>query len=458
MLKRLSVLFVFLSFLSLSPIYGQLPEDSLNMHLVGELEMPLPVGIIDVQDSIVYVVGGSSDRLHDTLYFVDISDPHNPRIVNKFSRDSLDWGGMGVKGSTLCIVSYRKLYVMDVSDINSAAIVGSLGVDDGWRGYNGPLMSGRIVIGSELTTSGCRTYYANISEPDSPYVITSNEMSICYFKDTLLYGGWFGYPEPPDPVVDSMFIFPAYKVYSVSHLISDSSFIEVDSVWWETFGWDPEWWWTDSSTLVTGLYTRVLSVVAKADTEYVSIEFEDAGTTLVFAKDCGGFLMEIADDIPNAMVEDVYGNYLLVHGWWWVSDEEREFRKVVYDISSACSPELVGYYPTSNIGYFTSVGGSLYVIYGEPPNKLRIIKVDSVYLNVGYMDEGVRDSVRVYPDPVFDGRFAYEGPAGYLYDVSGRVVREVREGGYVDVSDLPAGVYFVKPKGMVRGKKVLVMR
>ena len=131
---------------------------------------------------------------------------------------------------------------------------------------------------------------------------------------------------------------------------------------------------------------------------------------------------------------------------------------MVYDISSACSPELIGYYPTSNIGYFTSVGGSLYVIYGKPPNKLRIIKVDSVYLNVGYMDEGIRDSVRVYPDPVFNGRFAYDGPDGYLYDVSGRVVREIREGGYVDVSDLPAGVYFVKPKGMVRGKKVLLIR
>jgi len=355
------------------------------------------------------------------------------------------------------MLEYKILRIMDVSNINAPALVGSLTADDGWGGYRGPLMSGRIVIGSELTTSGCRTYYANISEPDSPYVITSNGMGVCYFSDTLLYVGWFKPPDPSDIGYDTLFDLPAYKVYSVSHLISDSSFIEVDSVWWETFGWHPEWWWTDSSTLVTGLYTRVLSMVAKADTEYVSIEFEDAGTTLVFAKDCGGFLMEIAENIPNAMVEDVYGNYLLIVGWWWVSDEEREVRTVVYDISSACSPELVGYYRCSGPSFFTSVSGSLYVV-NMWDNELKIIKVDSVYLNVGYMDKRIIDSVRVYPDPVFSGRFAYEGPDGYLYDVSGRVVREVREGGYVDVSDLPAGVYFVKPKGVVRGKKILLIK
>jgi len=444
------IIFVFAAF---ALAFAQLPEDSLNMHLVGELELPGDVIHIAVQGSIVYVCARADVYYHDTLYIINIGDPESPEILRKFSADTFACWNLVVDDDVLCMTQGRLLRIMDISDINSAAFVGSLTVDDGWAGY-GAWVSNGIVIGS----NAYRTYYANISEPDSPYVITSNEMGVCYFSDTLLYVGWFKPPDPSDIGYDTLFDLPAYKVYSVSHLISDSSFIEVDSVWWETFGWHPEWWWTDSSTLVTGIGTSIAKIVAKRDTEYVSVRYNwTDDTILVFAKDCGRFLYELTDEFPVwTTAYDVYGDYLLVSGGKWVEGELYGY-KSVWDISSACEPELIGYYRCSGLSFFTSVSGSLYVV-NVRENRLKIIKVDSVYLNVGYMDKRIIDSVRVYPDPVFSGRFAYDGPAGYLYDVSGRVVREIRGGGYVDVSDLPAGVYFVKPKGVVRGKKILLIK
>jgi len=106
-------------------------------------------------------------------------------------------------------------------------------------------------------------------------------------------------------------------------------------------------------------------------------------------------------------------------------------------------------------------GRYIYEFYsGWGVGHLTIFELDSTVGVQGRLEK--REELRIYPNPVFADigrvRIVPQGVEGYAVDISGRVVRKVRDG-ELEVKGLPVGVYLLRLRysGREYVKKILVV-
>ncbi|MCD6594387.1 T9SS type A sorting domain-containing protein [bacterium] len=67
--------------------------------------------------------------------------------------------------------------------------------------------------------------------------------------------------------------------------------------------------------------------------------------------------------------------------------------------------------------------------------------------------------IKIYPNPIFNGKFCYTGGEAEIYDICGKRVKTIsRTQKIIDTSNMPPGIYLVVPRESNRKpQKLLIM-
>ena len=465
MLKRLSVLFVFLSFLSL--IFSQ---DSLHIRRRGSWTCPTDdlsgYGIVMHRILDHYIVvgrGNGTGFCGDSLWFLDISDPDSPYVVRVYAdtvpegdsigyirwfqvcKDSgyiyAGYGRMGMhggeyirvlkveeKGDTLSVE--KRFFVDSVlfTSANSSYIVQDSFI---WGGgfWNTRLSDTLVPVNHYVVVEGYR--YPPDGDPEDWYYIRD-----VFVKDSFdVNSGEIGSPYP-DSLEPAAFVrIGKLKFYSgdactlttlgcwrteydgelgQAVAISESLGVVMLGTWG---GWHPGLYFVRLSDIEAGDYTA--EPILKLDGSVIDLWVED-DTLLYVHKLVGFYILNIA--------------YL------------PEVDTLAYYLNSLQSEILVE-------------GRYIYAMM-QTGRVFNIFEVDSTLGIQGKLEGG--NKLEIYPNPAFAEyghiRIIPRDVDGYAVDITGKVVRKI-ENGKLELKGLPVGVYLLRLRydGKEYVKKILVI-
>ena len=448
---------IFIVFLLVCGAFAQSDTlaDSLNMHLVASMGFPAVIHDIAAQDSYVFLAGG------DTLYIVNIADPDDPEIVKRIY-SSTYWGSIDVEDTLLCGGGSMGFKVVNISQINSAAVIGTTSA-----GTNGISMSlsSQLAIGnrSELY------YIIDISAPDSPYVDTTISdytgdimPSDFFLRDTLLYSAGFYYED----ISPYGFEVAKYVIINLADLSDIEIVGEKDFINYGIEDW---------------MMTRCLSIVANDDGAFVGGEFT-VTSGFWYREECDSLLQLLVRGRPFS--QDLFCNYLAIKENLPLTDSTRPNINSVYQIAGSCSLTLLGYYRMRrNMGIaLTEINDSLYLVSvgkneSDENKTLYIIKIDSHEVDIQdcKLIPSERAELSVYPNP-FNSSISISAPEGAkveIFDLRGNVVgaglapaqqqgdRKSHPYIWQPEKEITSGIYLIRATtkdGLTETKRIIYLR
>ena len=474
MLKRFWVLLSFVFLLSLA-----FSQDSLHMRFVGSWECPSDdlggggewfARVRKILDD--YLVLGAYEG--DTLWILDVSDPSSPSVAlcyadTAFSDEPALIEGFEVKkDSGYIYVAYRKpdTTERDIYVRILRLIANPLHIERGMI-VNTPdnlLSTGSIVADSLLILAGDW----NIGRGDTLISVEVEAVSLGYhyppdgIPETRVLKWW-------DATGDSFFVKPGYITSSewdtaspylgwAAYLIlRKKKFYSSDACSSITYGvWRTAY--DDEMPTAAGISEEHGFVVLGTNTYYT----DDTASSLYFV-DIDS-IIESYPCMPRARLRIrgvrpvdivIKGDLMYVQNWRNI---------VVYDVSGYPEVDTAAYYVDSILGDWNHMevdGRYIYEFFsGLGVGEVRIYELDSTVGVQGRIER--EEELRIYPNPVFADmgrvRIVPQGVEGYAVDISGRVVKDIRNG-EIEVDDLPPGIYLLNLKlGDKRYiKKILVI-
>ena len=463
MLKRLSVLFVFLSFLSL--IFSQ---DSLHIRRRGSWTCPTDdlsgYGIVmhRILDHYIVVGRGYAEaECGDSLWFLDISNPDSPYVarvyVDTISGDSIGYlrwfevckdsgyiyvgygrygmhGGEYIrvlkveeKGDTLSVE--KRFFVDSVlfTSANSSYIVQDSFI---WGGgfWNTRLSDTLVPVNHYVVVEGYR--YPPDGDPEDWYYIRD-----VFVKDSFdVNSGEIGSPYP-DSLEPAAFV-----------RIGKLKFYSGDVCTLTTLGcWRTEY---DGELGQAVAISESLGVVMLG-----TRGGEHPGLYFIRLSDieAGNYTAEPITKL-NGNIIDLY-----------VKDDTLVYFQgfaglYIFDISDLPSIDTVGFYRSGSDGVIIVEGRYVYRL--NTWGVFTIFEVDSTLGIQGKLERG--DKLEIYPNPAFAEcghiRIIPRDVDGYAVDITGKVVRKI-ENGKLELKGLPVGVYLLRLRydGKEYVKKILVI-
>ena len=472
-MKYTNIIFVLVAAFSLS-----FSQDSLNMRFVGSWECPSDdlggggeyfARVRKILDD--YLVLGALDG--DSLWILDVSDPSSPSVAlcyadTAFSDEPGKIKGFEVKkDSGYIYVAYRKPGTYDTYVRLLRFIPNPLGIEKGMvvdveEGYlsAGYLMDdsllvdlGRvwnigsgdtlIPVDAELVREG--SHYPVDGDPASRWVYWWEVGGDSFF----VYTGYI-YPLHWDDSL-SYPMTAAYMVLGKGKFYSEDACSVVIYGTWRTA-------YDDELPTAAGVSEEHGFVVLGTNTYYT----DDTASSLYFV-DIDS-IIESYPCMPRARLRIrgvrpvdivIKGDLMFVQYWNKIK---------VYDISDYPNIDTVAYYYDTRLGSYVHMevdGRYIYEFFsGFGTGYVRIYEVDSTVGVQGRIER--EEELRIYPNPVFADigrvRIVPQGVEGYAVDISGRVVKDIRNG-EIEVDDLPPGIYLLNLKlGDKRYiKKILVI-
>ncbi|MCW8812187.1 MAG: hypothetical protein OQK65_01535, partial [Chlorobium sp.] len=133
---------------------------------------------VDVEGNYLYIVDYGPFSGEDTygLYIIDISDPSDPNLINRFQNITSHVQDVKVKDDKAYIADgYGGVEVVDVSDPMNPSVIGYVDLIDGSTGIT---LSGDYAYVSEYILGGLQV--VDISDPASPTLVGWYEPSGCF--------------------------------------------------------------------------------------------------------------------------------------------------------------------------------------------------------------------------------------------------------------------------------------
>ncbi|MCD6595420.1 T9SS type A sorting domain-containing protein [bacterium] len=424
------ILFILLFLFAFGLVFAQdTLADSLNMRLVSTWDAGVTIGggtrsRFAVWGNYVYV------NVSGTLKVIDIEEPSSPCIVNILP-DAMNAGNRIYFGGEYLYSgppssSSHDFKIIDISIPTSPVIIGSLAV--GGKFYTVDDNSGYAII--KRTAKSGEVYFINISEPDSPFIeaevpfgtfpgITGFSANCASLSDNLLH------------FVGSKGDTAWYYCYDISEpstpvFIRDEEIVHA---------------WTTTSTCIDAISDTVYAGYVVYDTPYPYL-----GKIWTYPGDC-----DFPYLISHPEYVDIYGEYLGVSEVDIVA---------IYHRVNPTTLDLLGYYK-DNGGkiLLCEIGDSLYLIKAYD-TEIKIFKL--INDTVGIEEHGSltpEDRIKIYPNPIFNGKFCYTDGEAEIYDICGKRVKTIsRTQKIVDTSNMSPGIYLVVPRESNRKpQKLLIM-
>ena len=455
------------------------PQDSLHMRFVGSWECPSDdlggggewfARVRKILDD--YLVLGAYEG--DTLWILDVSDPSSPSVAlcyadTAFSDEPALIEGFEVKkDSGYIYVAYRKpdtterdIYVRILRLVeNPLQMEKGMVIDtrDDW-------LSTGYFVGDSLLMC-----LAGVWNTDGGDTLISVDMEVLRLRSSV----------PEDGSASTLMM-------RWWHIGGDSFYVYGGSLY--SAGWDSVTVWgsaafiglckgklysaTACSVIIYGTwrtaYDDELPTAAGVSEEH---GFVVLGTNTYYTDDTASSLYFVDIDsiiesypcMPRARLRIrgvrpvdivIKGDLMFVQYWNKIK---------VYDISDYPNIDTVAYYYDTRLGSYVHMevdGRYIYEFFsGFGTGYVRIYEVDSTVGVQGRIER--EEELRIYPNPVFADmgrvRIVPQGVEGYAVDISGRVVKDIRNG-EMKVDDLPPGIYLLKLNlgGKIVSKKLLVM-
>ena len=471
-MKYVNIIFVLVAAFSLS-----FSQDSLNMRFVGSWECPSDdlggggewfARVRKILDD--YLVLGAYGG--DTLWILDVSDPSSPSVAlcyadTAFSDEPALIEGFEVKkDSGYIYVAYRKpdtterdIYVRILRLVeNPLQMEKGMVIDtrDDW-------LSTGYFVGDSLLMC-----LAGVWNTDGGDTLISVDMEVLRLRSSV----------PEDGSASTLMM-------RWWHIGGDSFYVYGGSLY--SADWDTVTAWgsaafiglckgklysaTACSVIIYGTwrtaYDDELPTAAGVSEEH---GFVVLGTNTYYTDDTASSLYFVDIDsiiesypcMPRARLRirgvrpvDIVIKGDLMYVLYWNG-------LVVYDISEYPTIDTVAFYSSGMDHVHMEVDGRyIYEFYsGWGVGHLTIFELDSTVGVQGRIER--EEELRIYPNPVFADmgrvRIVPQGVEGYAVDISGRVVRKIKNG-KLEVKGLPVGVYLLRLRydGKEYVKKVLVI-